>query len=549
MARRRSSAMDFLDAFNAAYGATTKVARDWETSRAMRETPEEATAFTAEQGQGLEQAARQGMQIGWDDAQRAYTSTDPMSGVTQTIAPRTQHTFMGQTSDTAFTPTQISQARYNRLGDIAAKYGDSEGALRLRSGATKMEADDLALTKARRDNTEAERVAAEAETKRNNLTQLNNQITTANEALARGDIGPMQKLFNQTAGMTSLNTDAETPGFLAFDPKTGSVTLASNHPGFPTTTLPAVQWLGYVQRAAASTTTGNAVDGLNSMFTSFLGARKAGEDSAKTAMGLKKDTAQVGYWEGMLKDRETGRQIQAFTAGANTQAGGAGGSRTGAQRSLATITDKDLNDHDLVKIARDDVRAQGLTGDEAFQYIQTAKRRANEMILTDRTTAYVRQRLQTGEDPDALAREMVRSGMAPGMVESMLVRAGAKPGLAAPAEVDGRASRAPVDGDPVAPAVAGRSAPVGEPAPPATRGGLNLPSSAPAAPVGPPTREEQAAYNAEVVEMGEGRRVQFSPAAQRVHDFARSKARAKDDAYLAREQQRALAQSRGLATR
>lgn len=501
MARRRSSAMSFLEAFNSAYDTTNKVAQAFEERDAMREAPEESTAFTAEQGQGLEQAARQGMQIGWDDAQRAYTSTDPMSGATQTIAPRTQHTFMGQTSDTAFTPTQISQARYNRLGDIAAKYGDSAGALRLRSGATKMEADDLTLAKARRDNTEQERVLAEAETKRTNLATLNSEIQAANEAMARGDVGPMQKLFNQTAGMTSLNTDAQTPGFLAFDPKTGSVTIASNHPGFPTTTLPAAQWLGYVQQAAGSTTTGSAVDGLNSMFTSFLGARKVGEDSAKTAMGLKKDQALIDYYGDIAENQRTGQRnqadrtrIAALTAGARYGGGGSGGpgggtgTRRGGQESLATITDKDLQGDDTYHFALKDIEEQftnkQLTPAQAATAKSAAKRDAQARIMTSRVAARVNERIRSGENPEKIASDMLQAGMDPTMVAELLSPAGAL----VPVEAAG-ARGAPSDGM-AAPAVAGRPMAADEPEPPAARAGLNLPSAGAAPRAGEASRAE-----------------------------------------------------------
>lgn len=53
MRRRRSSVLDAIDAFNAAYDATTRVAKDIELSKVANAKFEESHGYTQDQGDQL----------------------------------------------------------------------------------------------------------------------------------------------------------------------------------------------------------------------------------------------------------------------------------------------------------------------------------------------------------------------------------------------------------------------------------------------------------------------------------------------------------------
>ena len=129
MRQGRSSVSDFLKNFNAAFDTTTKVAREIETAEVANAKPEESTGFTAQQGQELNNLAKQGFDnITFDDTSKAYVAknaagdskTVAMQGVTDFLGKR----YAGQGQDVA------DNARAQAFAGVLGKY-DPEGGMRM----------------------------------------------------------------------------------------------------------------------------------------------------------------------------------------------------------------------------------------------------------------------------------------------------------------------------------------------------------------------------------------------------------------------------------
>lgn len=129
MRRGRSSVVDFLTNFNAAFDTASKVGREIETSRVANAKPEESTGFTAQQGQELENLAKSGFDnITFDDASKSYVAKNA-AGQTKTVAMQGVTDFMG-TRHAGQGPQVANNARMQAYADVMGKY-DPEAGMRM----------------------------------------------------------------------------------------------------------------------------------------------------------------------------------------------------------------------------------------------------------------------------------------------------------------------------------------------------------------------------------------------------------------------------------
>lgn len=147
MARRRSSILDAIEAFNLAYDTTTKVGRDVELSRAASAKPQEMQGFTTDDSDQLRAAAESGQYdigIKTDDKGgfAGYTVTpraDPSQ--TGTVAMRGVTDFMGKRTAGSMNEDQVDRARQSAMAGVLTKYDPQEG-MRMRREIRAQERDD-----------------------------------------------------------------------------------------------------------------------------------------------------------------------------------------------------------------------------------------------------------------------------------------------------------------------------------------------------------------------------------------------------------------------
>ena len=73
--RRRNSALDFIQSFNAAFDTVNKVGQNLETAKVANATPEFEGGFSEDQGKEITAAAESGQNhIGYDEAAKAYVA-------------------------------------------------------------------------------------------------------------------------------------------------------------------------------------------------------------------------------------------------------------------------------------------------------------------------------------------------------------------------------------------------------------------------------------------------------------------------------------------
>jgi hypothetical protein len=125
MVRRRSSGIqDFLTNFNAAYDTASRVARDFEIAKVMQaDAPEHSTGFTAQQGTQLEDLAKQGYKIDFDQGQNAYVARND-AGDAKTVAMQGVTDFMGQRQAGTLAADKL---RSEGIADVLAKYNPEKG--------------------------------------------------------------------------------------------------------------------------------------------------------------------------------------------------------------------------------------------------------------------------------------------------------------------------------------------------------------------------------------------------------------------------------------
>lgn len=147
MARRRSSILDAIEAFNLAYDTTSKVGRDIELSRAAQAKPEEMQGFTTDDADQLRAAADSGQyDIGTktneDGTFAGYTVTpkaDPAQ--TGTVAMQGVTDFMGKRTAGTMNEDQVDRARQSAMAGIITKYDPQEG-MKMRREIRAQERDD-----------------------------------------------------------------------------------------------------------------------------------------------------------------------------------------------------------------------------------------------------------------------------------------------------------------------------------------------------------------------------------------------------------------------
>jgi len=104
---RKSPWQQFSDNFSSVYGTFQDLGRGLETSKIMREKPEE-------------EIVQEGPRNSYERATGKYT-------------------YGGKTYDKEITPDELRGLQYNRLGDVMAKYGDPTGAMQMRTAAADIE--------------------------------------------------------------------------------------------------------------------------------------------------------------------------------------------------------------------------------------------------------------------------------------------------------------------------------------------------------------------------------------------------------------------------
>lgn len=145
--RRRSSVLDAIDAFNAAYDMTTRVGRDIEMSRVASAKPEEFQGYTEEQGAQLRAAAESGQyDIGMktaEDGSFAGYSVTPKSDPSQsgTIAMQGVTDFLGQRTAGSMSEGQRDRARQMAMAGVLEKY-DPQAGMKMRRELKADERDD-----------------------------------------------------------------------------------------------------------------------------------------------------------------------------------------------------------------------------------------------------------------------------------------------------------------------------------------------------------------------------------------------------------------------
>lgn len=132
MGRRGNGMMDFLNAFNAGMGAIVNAKNAWDSFEERRQLqevskaqPTQTEGFTPTQGRMIEEAARSGDQISYNDSEKAYQATKQLAEdemgppETRTIAKQGPMTeFMGARTEGAMSQDQVDAARSTKMADI-----------------------------------------------------------------------------------------------------------------------------------------------------------------------------------------------------------------------------------------------------------------------------------------------------------------------------------------------------------------------------------------------------------------------------------------------
>lgn len=147
MRRRRSSILDAIDAFNAAYDTTTRVAKDIELSKVANAKFEESQGYTQDQGDQLRAAAESGQydigiktkEDGTFDSYTVTPKADPSQ--TGTIAMQGVTDFLGERTAGRMNQDQRDRARQMAMAGVLEKYDPQEG-MRLRREVKAQERDD-----------------------------------------------------------------------------------------------------------------------------------------------------------------------------------------------------------------------------------------------------------------------------------------------------------------------------------------------------------------------------------------------------------------------
>lgn len=133
-ARRRNSALDFIQSFNAAFDTVNKVGQNLETAKVANATPEFEGGFTEDQGKEITAAAESGQNyIGYDQDAKAYAITPKLGendmgpAVPKMIAQQGTTKFLGNETPGVMSKDQIRAARQIALADVITKYDPEAG--------------------------------------------------------------------------------------------------------------------------------------------------------------------------------------------------------------------------------------------------------------------------------------------------------------------------------------------------------------------------------------------------------------------------------------
>jgi len=133
-ARRRNSALDFIQSFNAAFDTVNKVGQNLETAKVANATPEFEGGFSEDQGKEITAAAESGQNyIGYDQDAKAYAITPKLGendmgpAVPKMIAQQGTTKFLGKETPGVMTNDQIRAARQIALADVITKYDPEAG--------------------------------------------------------------------------------------------------------------------------------------------------------------------------------------------------------------------------------------------------------------------------------------------------------------------------------------------------------------------------------------------------------------------------------------
>lgn len=147
---RRGGISEFLQAFNQGFDTVNKVGKDLEIAKLSSE--KDAPVFTEAQGQELEAIANAKDQEGKPYYQLQAGADGNYSVVTNGEVDGAQPapaaiaaggtSYLGKTYDKPITDTQRSSAKQLAMAGIMDKYGDTEGGMRMRDSATRMQRDE-----------------------------------------------------------------------------------------------------------------------------------------------------------------------------------------------------------------------------------------------------------------------------------------------------------------------------------------------------------------------------------------------------------------------
>lgn len=149
MAKRRNSALDFIQSFNAAYDTVNKVGRDYKRAEIANDKPVEGSEFTPEQAQKIHAVAAGGKNhISYDDSTKAYMATPVLAdnemgpAQPQEIARQTPiTTFLGKKTPGTMTPDQVANARQLAMAGVIFESDPIQG-MRLQREVKQGERDD-----------------------------------------------------------------------------------------------------------------------------------------------------------------------------------------------------------------------------------------------------------------------------------------------------------------------------------------------------------------------------------------------------------------------
>lgn len=143
MAKRRNSALDFIQSFNATYDTVNKVGRDYEMSKVANAKPEETYGFNQGEVGQVQVAVDSGQyDVGYDAERKGYTvapKADPTQVGFVGQAPMTR--FLGKEYGGALSADDLDAARLGAMAQAEMKY-DPVAGMKMRREAAAQQRDN-----------------------------------------------------------------------------------------------------------------------------------------------------------------------------------------------------------------------------------------------------------------------------------------------------------------------------------------------------------------------------------------------------------------------